>query len=212
MSASENVKTAKGRIKKGPGGHRHFTHPDYGLVHTPSLKRVALALNYIDANGVVRKVMPTWNYHTESGFKSAQKFARVERDRRLALPEYQAYLRSVFVDTTGKSKSLARVVPNEGEKTIEGLVGLYAKVQTTHPKVKDKEVFYFSVLAHAPKLTGGRKIRSWSVRKYGLSEAILRAATWRAEFVGGQPPSLASLTKAERSVRQQFAHLLAGIG
>lgn len=207
----ETKLTKKGRPRKGPGGRRHFTHKDYGLVHTPSLKRVALQLNYLDKDGSVCKVMPTWNYHSDEGKASAMKFAREERDRLLALPEYQAYLQRVFADITGKNNNMARVTPIAVPKTVEGLVGVHAKPHTKR-LLSNEESSTVTIFAHGPKPDGSIKYRSWSVRKHGLSEALRKAAHWRAEFVGAEPPTVTQLATAERSVRQQFSHILAGLG
>lgn len=208
---AETSLTKKGKPRKGPGGRRHFTHEDYGLILTPSLKRVALQLNFLDKNGSVCKVMPTWNYHSEEGKVSAIKFAREERDRLLELPEYQAYLSRVFADITGKKKNMARVTPIAVPKTVEGLVGIHAKPQIYRLK-NNEESINLTIFAHGPNPDGSPKYRSWSVRKHGLSEALRKAADWRAEFVGAKPPTVTQLAIAERSVREQFSHILAGLG
>lgn len=155
--------------------------------------------------------MPTWNYHSEQGKTSAIKFAREERDRLLVLPEYQAYLSWVFVDITGKKNNMARVTQIAVPKTVEGLVGIHVKPQTKR-LISNEKPSHLTVFAHEPKPDGSIKYRSWSVRKHGLSEVLRQAAHWRAEFVGAKPPTVTQLAIPERSVRQQFSHILAGLG
>lgn len=189
---------------------RHFTHPDYGLVVCDSINTVRVLLHYINESGKTVKVNPTWVYHSDAGLATAISEARKERDRLLSLPEYQAYLATIYADPTGEKKTRVRPRSNPAKPkgVITQLTGLFMKVDTKPLKSGDGESYYLNVMAHIPnpesKAKAKRKLRGWSVNKHGLAGALRQAAEWRYESVGDAPPTEQELAFAEAEVRRGY--------
>lgn len=194
---------------------KHYTHPDYGITICHTIKTVRLALHYIAEDGKVKKETQTSVYHSDDGLKTCMRIAREERDRLLALPQFQAYIARKYTDPErAKGAGPNSVRPRQGRRYKSGLIsslpGLFMKANTIDPKGKGREVFYLNVIAHGPVPNRPIKLRSWSVRKYGLAEALRRAAEWRNDFVGDLPPTEKELRLAEAEVRKAYSEYFGG--
>lgn len=194
---------------------KHFTHPDYGITICHTIKTVRLALHYIAEDGNVKMETQTSVYHSDEGLKSCMRFARAERDRLIAQPQFQAYIARKYTDPArAKGAGLNSVRPRQHSKNKSGLIsslpGLFMKLNTIDPKGTGREVYYLNVTAHGPVPNRRPKLRSWSVRKYGLGEALRLAAEWRNDYVGDLPPTEKELRLAEAQVRKAYSAYFGG--
>ncbi len=190
----------------------HFTDPDYGITVSEKLGRVALVLKYVAETGDIKRVAPTWSFFTPGGKDTALQAARRERDKLLEQPQFQAYLRQTYADPTGRRSRHVRSENGNHRGLIPNLQGLFVSVTTKHSRVLGGSVNYVNIYAHGPGANAKTKYRSWSVRKYGLNQALDKAASWRAEYVGSQKPSAMEMAKAEAAVRATFRAYLSGEG
>ena len=189
-------------------GPLHFTHEDYGISIVASQNFVVAKIGHIDESGVLSKKHHTEKFYTDEGLKWALIRAKKARDEMLLLPGVRAYLASVYADPTGRVVTMSSANEISGDRGCEGLPGIYPVI--LNKKLADgSEQSYLMIKSQAPKgIKCGFKTKSYFVSKYGLSEALRLASTWRAEKTGAALPTEADIAKAEKSMRKKYKHLI----
>ncbi|MEH6688757.1 MAG: hypothetical protein V7693_16025 [Halopseudomonas sabulinigri] len=188
---------------------RHFTDDDYGLVIRKDY--VLLCLKYIASDGTVKTKQPTWRYHTESGLQTALIHAKAQRAKLLKLPEFKAYIAKVAANPSGAIRTRAiRTHRGIEDNVVPGLMRVYPSV--TRRKLKDGEIReYLSISAFVPTgMSEPYQQRAWSVSKFGLSDALHRAAKWQTLALGTEMPNPLVMAKAEAFLRRRYANMLSG--
>ena len=184
---------------------RKFNNDEYGITDCTSTSRILLRLNYIDDEGNVRATVPSWTYHCEESRATALRAAKRERKKLLQQPQFKEYLDRVYLPASSEYAVPRRRADGTSQAgVIKALPGLWIAITKSHPKVVGKQVNYVNVMAGIAE-GNKRKLKGWSVRKYGLATALREAAFWRSTALGTEIPSEQELELGHQQVMQKYA-------
>jgi len=179
-----------------PGRMKHPTDDDYGLFINDEERFVRVRLQALSAHSAEPyPCISKFHYACHGGRDGALRAARAHRDRMVKTEDVQRLISRSFAapDRPGVHARTRR--RNQQDTTCPGLIGVFL-VETKKTRADGRTWPLYSIVGRIAQASA----KQYSVGKYGVEEAVRRAAVWRAEQIGAAPPPEKSIREAADNV------------